>query len=365
MQRNYYRSWALAVLITAGVQQAQAQIQPTEAITTAAPSLRIPADARAGGMGNIGLATSPDANSGFWNLAKAPFAEKRTAIGVNYAPWMREVADDMYLLGLSGYHRFDSLQAITGSIRYFNLGDFKLKDINGSVLQTTRPYELSIDLGYARKLSEKFAVGIALRYINSSLASGTYGGTQYKPGEAVAGDVSLFYTGKNEEGQGFSAGLTLSNIGSRIGYTEDAAEKEFLPANLGVGGAYTAVLNEDNRITFGLDVNKLLVPEMPATEEGRKDYYEQSSLSGLGKGFGNKAWQYGAGVEFSYRNIFQLRAGYFGESEKQGNRKGLTAGLGFHYDIFSVNLSYLAPSGTKAQANPLGNSLQFGLRLGF
>lgn len=365
MQRNNWKSWALTALIAAGVQQAQAQIQPTEAVTTAAPSLRIPADARAGGMGNIGLATSPDANSSFWNQAKTPFAGKRTAIGVNYAPWMREVTDDMYLLGLSGYHRFDSLQAITGSIRYFNLGDFQLKDMNGGVLQTARPYEFSIDLGYARKLSEKFAIGIALRYINSSLGSGTSGGTRYKPGEAVAGDVSLFYNGKNENGQGFSAGLALSNIGSRIGYTENTAQKEFLPSNLGLGGTYTAILNEDNRITFGADVNKLLVPEVPSTEAEREDYYEQSSLAGLGKGFGNKAWQYGAGIEFSYRNMFQLRAGYFGESEKQGNRKGLTAGLGFCYDIFLFNLSYLAPGGTAAERNPLGNTLQFGLQLGF
>lgn len=365
MKRTNRKFWALAVLIAASVQQVQAQIQPTEVITTAAPSLRIPADARAAGMGNIGLATSPDANSGYWNLAKAPFAEKRTAIGINYTPWMREVAEDMYLLGLSGYHRFDSLQVITASVRYFNLGDFNLKDINGGVLQTARPHEFSIDLGYARKLSEKFAVGITLRYINSNLATGSYGSTQYKPGEAVAGDVSLFYNGKNERGQGFSAGLALSNIGSRISYTEDAAQKEFLPANLGLGGAYTAVINEDNRITFGVDVNKLLVPEVPSTEAEREDYYEQSSLSGLGKGFGNKAWQYGAGVEFNYRNMFQLRAGYFGESEKQGNRKGLTAGLGFCYDIFAFNLSYLAPSGTAAERNPLGGTLRFGLQLGF
>lgn len=177
--------------------------------------------------------------------------------------------------------------------------------------------------------------------------------------------MSLFYNAKNEEGRGFSAGVALSNVGSRISYTENAGQKEFLPANLGAGGAYTVVLNADNKITFGVDINKLLVPEVPSTEAEMEDYYEQSSLSGLGKGFGNKAWQYGAGVEFSYRNLLQLRAGYFGESEKQGNRKGLTAGLGFCYDIFLFNLSYLAPSGTEAQRNPLGNTLQFGLQLGF
>lgn len=365
MKRNNSKSWAFAVLLATGVQQAQAQIQPTEVITTAAPSLRIPADARAGGMGNIGLATSPDANSPYWNIAKTPFAEKRTVVGVNYTPWMREVANDMYLLGLSGYHRFDTLQALTASVRYFNLGDFQLKDMSGGVLQTARPHEFTIDVGYARKLSEKLSIGIALRYINSNLATGTNGSTKYKQGEAIAGDVSLFYNGKQENGQGFTAGLAFSNIGSRISYTENADQKDFLPANLGVGGAYTAVLDEDSKITLGVDINKLLVPELPSTEAERDDYYKQGSLSGLGKGFGNKAWQYGAGVEFDYRNILQLRAGYLGESKSQGNRKGLTAGLGFRYDIFVFNLSYLVPSGTDAQRNPLGNTLRFGLQLGF
>lgn len=365
MKRQLIKSWALAVLFAAGVHQVQAQIQPTEVITTGAPSLRIPADARAGGMGNIGLATSPDANSPYWNVAKTPFAEKRTVVGVNYTPWMQEVADDMYLLGLSGYHRFDTLQALTAAVRYFNLGDFQLKDRSGGVLQTARPHEFTIDVGYARKLSEKFSIGIALRYIHSTLATGTNGSTQYKPGEAIAGDVSLFYNGKQENGQGFTAGLAFSNIGSRISYRQHADQKEFLPANLGIGGTYTAVLDEDSKLTFGIDINKLLVPELPAAEAEREDYYKQGSLSGLGKGFSNKAWQFGAGVEFDYRNILQLRAGYFGESKSQGNRKGLTAGLGFQYDIFALNLSYLVPSGTDAQRNPLSHTLRFGLQLSF
>lgn len=360
------KSCTLAVLfMAAGCLQVKAQIQSTEVITTATPSLRMAADARACGMGNVGIATSADANSNYWNLAKIPFAEKRTAVAVNYAPWLREVASEMYLLGLSGYHRFDSLQAFTASIRYFNLGDFKLKDQDGNVLQTSRPHEFSFDLGYARKLSAQFSLGIALRYINSNLASGTYGSTQYKPGESVAGDVSIYYNGQNENGQGFSAGLALTNIGSKISYMENAVQKEFLPTNLGIGAAYAIALNEDNKITFAADVNKLMAPEAPQTEAGTENYYKQGALSGLGKGFSNKAWQYGIGTEFDYKNIFKLRVGYFSESENQGNRKGLTVGAGIRYDIFEFNFSYLSPTGTEARRNPLSNTLRFGLSIGF
>jgi opacity protein-like surface antigen len=362
---DYTKLYALLVLSATCMTQVNAQTNPTAVITTAAPSLRTATDARAGGMGNVGIATDADAGTLFFNQAKAPFGKQTSAIGVNYAPWMREVANDMYALHLSGYHRFDSMQAFTGSVRYFNLGDFKLKDLDGNILQTARPHEFSIDLGYARRLSEQFSIGVALRYINSSLASGTYGSTQYKAGEAVAGDVSLYYNGQNEQGQGLSAGLSLSNIGSKISYTENAAQKEFLPTNLGVGVAYTAVLNEDNKISFAADVNKLMVPEVPQTTEERDEYYKQGALSGLGKGFSNKAWQYGAGVEFAYKNMFMLRAGYMGESENQGNRKGLTVGAGIRYDVFAFNFSYLSPTGTQATRNPQSNTLRFGLQVGF
>jgi hypothetical protein len=344
-----------------------AQISPTQVITTAAPSLRIPADARATGMGNVGIATSPDAGSNYWNLAKTPFAEKQAQIGLNYSPWMPQVTSGMYLLGLSGYYKLDDRQAFTASVRYFNLGSFQLKDVNDNVLQSTNPYEMSADLGYARKLSDRWSVGVALRYIGSKLATGTYEGTTYKTGVAVAGDLSVYYSGKNKAGQGFSAGLALSNVGSRINYTDDSNQKDFLPANLGAGIAYTVVPDEDNTLTFAADINKLLVPAAPDNASDSASYYKDGVLQSLGKGFGNNAWQYGIGAEYTYLKRFSLRVGYYGESESEGDQKGFTAGLGLAFGGLALNLSYLAPggSGGSGAQNPLSNTLRFGVLFEF
>jgi hypothetical protein len=358
--RIQYRVIILVALISACLlQPAQAQIAPTQVITTAAPSLRIPTDARATGMGNVGIATAPDAGSSYWNLAKIPFAEKQSGIGLNYSPWMPQVTSGMYLMGLSGYYRPDDEQAFTASVRYFNLGSFQLKDVNDNVLESTNPYEMSADLGYARKLSDRWSVGVALRYISSKLATGTYAGTTYKAGVAVAGDVSVYYDGKNKQGQGFSAGLALSNAGSKISYTDDPDQKNFLPANLGFGVAYTLAPDEDNALTFAADINKLLVPNASDSAS----YYKDGVLQGLGKGFGNSAWQYGIGAEYTYLKRFSLRVGYYGESESEGGQKGFTAGLGLAFHPVTLNLSYLAPGGNggTGAANPLSNTLRFGV----
>jgi hypothetical protein len=322
-------------------------------ITTAVPSLRIPPDARAGGMGETGIGTSADANSGFRNLAKTPFASEQSALAVNYTPWMRDVTNGMYLLSFAGYHRPDTLQSISASIRYFNLGDFALQDHNGNLLQTSRPHDLLIDIGYARRLSGKIGVGIALRYISSSLANGTVDGVTYKPGETVAGDVSLYYHGL----KGFSAGLALTNLGARISYT-NGANKEFLPANLGIGAAYTTIMEEQHSITIAADVNKLLVPAL-----GDKDYYNTGIVESWGKSFKNNAYQYSLGLEYTYMNRFNLRTGYFLESKEQGNRKGLTAGVGVRYSELQLDLSYIAPSGNGTTRSPLSNTLRLGVQL--
>lgn len=345
----------------------QAQVGATSVITTAAPSLRIPTDARATGMGNTGIATSADATSAYWNVAKAPFAEKQTAIAANYSPWQQQITSGMYLLGLSAYHRLDTLQAVTASVRYFNMGNFQLKDADGNIMQSARPHEMSFDLGYARKLSERLALGIAFRYINSSLASGTYNGTTYKAGQAFAADIGVYYNGHNSEGQGFSAGMAFSNIGSRISYTNDATHKDFLPANLGIGAAYTVVPDEENTITFAADINKLLVPSVPMNAADSASYYSSGVLKGLGKGFGNSAWSYGAGVEYTYHKLLSLRAGYFGQSVSAGDQKGFTAGLGLQFRMLAINLSYLAPTGNggTGSQNPLSNTLRFGVVFDF
>ena len=184
-------------------------------VTSAVPFLRISPDARAGGMGDVGIATSADANASFWNLAKTPFAVSRTSISATYTPWLKDLGlNDVYLASLAGYHQFDEEQAISSSIRYFSLGNIQFTDFAGNDLQSFRPREYSIDFGYSRKLSEKLALGIALRYINSNLAGGqSVNGVSYKAGNAVAADLSLFHNGQNDAGQGLNWGINLKQFG--------------------------------------------------------------------------------------------------------------------------------------------------------
>lgn len=363
MKNQYILYSAMALMISGFANQTACSqdFRTGQVITTAVPSLRIPVDARAGGMGEAGIAVSADASSGFRNLAKTAFAANRSALAVNYTPWMPDVSAGMYLLSLSGYHRPDTLRAITASVRYFNLGDFALQDNNGNLLQTTRPHDLLMDIGYARRLSDRLALGLAFRYINSNLANGTSDGINYKPGESVAADVSLFYNGLNEAGQGFSAGLAFTNLGARISYT-GGASKEFIPANLGLGAAYTTVLETDHRITLAADINKLMVPKMPADDAKMQDYYNMGLVKSWTKSFDNNAFQYSLGAEYSYQGMLSLRSGYFLENKSQGNRKGLTAGVGLRYQAFQVDLSYMAPSGNGATRSPLSNTLHLGLQ---
>src|SRR4030095_6837530 len=240
-----------------------AQSDPINIVTTAVPFLRISPDARAGGMGDVGIATSPDANSGFWNLAKTPFATSTGSIGATYTPWLKDIAQDVYLATLAGYYKFSDEQAIAGSIRYFNLGQIQFVDFNCNPLNTSRPREFAIDFGYSRKIAENLGLGVTLRYINSNLANGSFNGVTYKAGNAIAADLSLYHDGLNDEGMGLTYGITISNLGSKIGYTNDAKSKDFIPANLGAGLAYTWVFQETSKFTLGLDVNHLLVPEAP------------------------------------------------------------------------------------------------------
>ena len=333
----------------------------SQVISTAVPSLRIPVDARGGGMGETGIAVSADANSMFRNIAKTPFATNQSALAVNYTPWMRDVTRGMYLMSLSGYHRPDTLQAITASIRYFNLGDFALQDYNGNLLQTTRPNDLLVDLGYARRLSDHIGIGVALRYISSNLANGNIESVKYKPGESLAGDLSFFYNGLNSAGEGFSAGLSISNLGARISYTSGAT-KEFIPANLGIGAAYTLSPEEGHRITLAADINKLLVPEVPVDADKRQDYYNMGLVKSYTKSLSNNALQYSLGAEYNYYNYFSLRAGYFMENQHQGDRKGFTAGAGMAFKAWRFDLSYIVPSGNGITRNPLSNTFRVGLQ---
>ncbi len=343
-------------------------------VTSAVPFLRISPDARAGGMGDVGIATTPDANSAFWNLAKTPFSASKSAVALTYTPWLKDLGlNDVYLASMAGYHKLDEEQAISASLRYFSLGNIQFTDAAGNDLSTFRPREFSFDMGYSRKLSEKLGVGVALRYINSSLAKGdpNNSGVVYKPGNAVAGDLSLFHTGVNEAGDGWNWGVAITNLGSKISYTSDANQKDYIPANLGIGASYNKVFDETSKITFGVDLNKLLVPTPPAlTDDAALAAYRNKSVinswfSSFGDagGFGNevKEVQASLGAEYMYNDQFAFRAGYFYENKLKGNRKYFTLGAGLKYNVFGLNFSYLVPSGNGVNRNPLSNTLRFSL----
>lgn len=343
--------------------------QQINIVTTSVPFLRISPDARAGGMGDVGIATSPDANSGFWNLAKTPFATSRGQVSATYTPWLRDIAQDVYLATLAGYYKIDEEQALSASLRYFNLGQIQFTDYSGQPLSTGRPREFSFDFGYSRKLSDNLGVGVALRYINSSLANGfADNGVTYKAGQSIAGDLSLYHNGLDENGQGLNWGISISNLGAKIGYTDNAQSKDFIPANAGIGAAYTWAFNEVHRFTLAADINHLLVPGLPLpTGDDTLDqrvldkYRGYSVFESWFKSFDNKSYQVSAGAEYEYNNQFAARAGYFWEGKEAGNRKYFTVGVGVKYDVFGFNFSYLAPSGSGITRNPLSNTLRFSL----
>lgn len=352
----------------------QAQVDPINVVTTSVPFLRISPDARSGGMGDIGVATAPDASAGFWNIGKVAFNESKGGIAATYTPWLKDVVNDVYLASLTGYYKFDEMQALNLSLRYFSLGDIEFTDQNGNLDGTGKPREFSIDLGYSRKLSDKAGIGVALRYINSDLASGApSGGNTYKVGSSVAGDIGFYYDAKSEAGDGWAFGATMTNLGAKIAYTDNADTKDFIPANLGLGTTWTKNFNEQNKLTFGLDINKLLVPTPPTDLSDPNAIVEYRSKSVVGSWFGSfgdapggfseelKEFQISAGAEYWYNNQFALRAGYFYEDKTKGNRRYFTAGLGLKYNIFGLNFSYLLPSGSGVSRNPLSNTLRFSI----
>jgi len=352
-----------------------AQTDSINIVSTAVPFLRISPDARAGGMGDAAIATAPEANAPFWNLSKVIFSKKRTGIALNYTPWLRDLGlNDVYLASMAAYHKLDETSAISGSMRFFSLGNIQLTDFSGNVLNTVRPSEFSIDGGYTRALSEKLSVAVALRYINSRLVTGDVGtGVVYRAGNAVAGDISLFYNGRNADDVGFTAGLSISNLGTKIGYTNDARNKDFLPANMGIGFGYTVALGETSKLTFALDINKLLVPAAPVAtgnfsidSANLANYRSTSVFASYAKSFADgtsltKSLQTSFGMEYNYDDKFFLRAGYFYEDKSRGNRRSFSAGAGFNLDFMTVNVSYLVPSGSGVTRNPLSNTLRLGL----
>jgi len=366
----------LMILLTIPSAHAQ-NIGRINVVTTAVPFLRISPDARAGGMGDLGLATSPDANSSFWNLSKVPFNENSGGISISYTPWLKDILTDVYLASISGFKKLDDQQAVSGSLRYFSLGNIQFTDALGQNLNTFRPREFGIDAGYSRKLSDKSGLGVTLKYIYSNLAEGPAAGNNYKAASAVAGDISYYYNGHDDQGQGWAFGAVLSNLGSKIAYTDNADQKDYIPANLGFGTTYTKVSNSANKITFGVDINKLLVPtppEEPFTQTQLDAYRSKGVVSSWFSSFGDapggmseelKEFQASLGAEYLYNNQFALRTGYFYENKLKGNRRYFTMGVGIKYSSFGLDFSYLLPSGSGVDRNPLSNTLRFSLHFNF
>ena len=344
-------------------------------VSTAVNSLKIGPDARAGGLGDIGAATDPDVNSQAWNPAKYPFCISRAGIAVNYTPWLRKIVNDIDLAYVAGYMRLGDYPAISSSLRYFSLGE-----VDAGENMSIKPYEMAFDIGVSRMLSENFSAAIALRYIRSDL-SGNYS-DDTKPGNAFAADVAMYYNkyvvmGSRECQLGL--GLNISNIGSKMKFGDE--NTYFIPTNLRLGVNYLIPINEYNKIAFGLDLNKLLVPTMPRQKDDesgedyqqrlQKDYFDMSPITGIFKSFGDapggfseelKEIQWSFGVEYTYNDKFILRAGYHDEDKDKGNRKYFTVGAGFRMNVFSIDAGYVLST---AASNPLDQTLRVSLAFDF
>lgn len=364
---------AVLIMGLAGVAPVRAQ-DSINVVTTAVPFLRISPDARAGGMGDLALATSPDASSSFFNLGKVAFNTVPSGINLTYTPWLKKLVNDVYLASVAGYFKIDDIQAISGSLRYFSLGNIQFTDQYGQLQGEGRPREFGVDIGYSRKLTDQTGLGVGLKYINSNLAAGASSPSgSYKAGNAVAADLGLYHNRQNDAGQGWAFGVALTNLGSKISYTNNADQKDFIPANLGLGTTYTHVIDESNKISFGLDLNKLLVPTPPrlSNPQALQEYRNKGVMSSWVSSFGDapggfeeevKEFQISTGAEYWYNNQFAMRAGYFYEDRTKGNRRFFTTGVGIKYNVFGLNFSYLIPSGgTGSNQNPLSNTLRFSL----
>jgi len=360
---------------TAGITRCEALgIPPDQCInvvSTAVPLLRATSDARSGAMGDVGIAISPDANALFWNNAKLAFIEDPVGVSISFSPWLRTLGiTDIYLTNLSGYYKPDELQSISGSLRYFSFGSITFTDITGGTIIDYRPNEFYLDFGYSRKLSDVLSTGLTLKYVHSDLASITLSdGTDLKVGRAIAADISFYYTNYISLGSTdakLSLGLVASNIGNKISYTDDNTDKDFLPTNLGIGAAIDFDFDQYNKFTLAYDINKLMAPT-PQDDDSQRDL---PAISGIFASFGDASFQeemqeimHSIGFEYWYDNIFALRAGYFHEHKLKGNRKYFTIGAGVKYNIFGLNISYLAP--TTGQHHPLARTIRFSLNFDF
>ena len=337
-------------------------------------SQTIAPDARSAGMGDVGAATDPDVNSQAWNLAKYPFCISRAGIALNYTPWLRQLVNEIDLAYAAGYYRIGDYGALSGSLRYFSLGEVYTSD---AFDMTVKPYEMSLDVAYSRMLSESFSLGVGLRWIYSDLRYDY--SEDSKPASAFAADIAMYYNNYvmlgNRECQ-LGLGLVASNIGSKISYYGDE-ESQFIPANLRLGFSLMVPIDEYNRFSISADANKLMVPTVPRQEEGesnseyqdrvRRDYSDVGSIKGMFQSFSDapggfkeemEEIQWSVGAEYVYHDQFSIRAGYHHQAESKGNLKYFTVGGGFRMSVFSLDVGYVIST---ARSNPLDQTLRFTL----
>ena len=366
---------AMMVALHAAALQAQTKSQEYNPVEHAVISQTIAPDARAAGMGDVGAATDPDVNSQYWNPAKYPFCISRSGIALNYTPWLRQLVSDIDLAYVAGYYRIGDYSAVSGSLRYFSLGEVMTStDANA---MTVKPYEMSLDVAYSMMLSETFSLAAAIRWIYSDLRYDY--SEESSPASAFAADIAMYYNNYINIGSRecqLGLGMNISNVGSKISYFGDD-RSQFLPANLRIGASLMVPVDEYNRFTIAADANKLLVPTVPAQLEGEssadyqdrviKEYSDVGSISGIFKSFSDapggfkeemEEIQWSVGAEYIYHDQFSLRAGYHHQSESKGNLKYFTVGGGFRMNVFSLDVGYVIST---AQTNPLDQTLRFTL----
>ena len=344
--------------------------QENNPIVTAVPSLSIAPDARGGGMGDVGVATSPDINSQYWNPAKYVFMESDAGVSISYTPWLRKLVSDIDLAYLSGYWKMDKRQALSMSLRYFSLGDITLMDEFGYPQGSSHPNEIAVDVAYSLMFTEKLSGSVAFRYIRADLGNGIPSQEIY-PGSAVSADVAAYYRTpialQNTEGT-LAFGANISNIGSKVSYDKKVTSS-FLPTNMRLGASFDYPIDDYNKISVSTDINKLLVPtpKLNPTTEDLQAYSDMSPLAGIFNSFGDApggfseemreiSWSLGA--EYAYNNQLFVRGGYYNESQYKGNRKYFTAGFGFKLNVFQLDAAYVIST---SQSNPLDQTLRFTL----
>lgn len=350
-------------------------------ISTGMPILLIAPDAISSGMGDVGAATTPDAYSSHWNNAKFAFIEGSMGISTTFTPWLRNLkVGDMNLLYLGGYYRINPRSTVAASLTYFSLGDIDMTDVEGLKIMDLHPNEYAFDASYALMLTDNLSLGATGRFVRSDLTNGQTindgsGNSETHAANSLSADIGLYYqrpVSKNEE---IALGAFISNLGAKLRYSEDNNNQEFLPANLRVGGRYTNRIDDFNKISVMVDINKLLVPTpkfrtfSQDSIQSLSDYNNIGVIAGALQSFGDapggineelQELQLSLGTEYWYAETFAVRAGYFFEHGNKGGRQYATVGFGLRYTIFAFDFSYLIPT-ARLSTNPLAHTIRISL----